>query len=326
MVSFSVIIVTHGREELLMKCLDSLRPGTTPWELVLMCNGEVLSQKVLDFLPGLTPHTKILHSEQKLNPGAARNTAVREASGEWLFFIDDDAYVLNNYWEIVLPLLFEHSYDVIGGPDAIPPGMSGFSTSLALALSSPFCTGTTFNRHKPTGTKIRPADEEILTSCNLWIRRALFTEDEFPENFIRAEETVLLQKLKKKSKGLFYHPKIRVGHFRRSHLKDLWRPSFYAGFSRSKLMAQKIAKGNEAFWLPSIFVLLHFTFFLDPHSFWYLARMYASIILFVSITLAMKVRRVYLFPLIAFIHYFIVFMFGIGFLSERFQRLKKSDT
>jgi hypothetical protein len=45
-VSFSVIIVTHGREELLSKCLDSLRPGVDDWQLVLVANGKELSEKI----------------------------------------------------------------------------------------------------------------------------------------------------------------------------------------------------------------------------------------------------------------------------------------
>jgi hypothetical protein len=38
-VSFSVVIVTHGREDLLMKCLDSLQPGIENWQLIIFWNG-----------------------------------------------------------------------------------------------------------------------------------------------------------------------------------------------------------------------------------------------------------------------------------------------
>jgi GT2 family glycosyltransferase len=321
-VSFSVLIVTHGREELLMKCLDSLRPDGVSWQLILLANGQELSSDLITKAQSLTPHFTQLHSESQLSPGKARNMALHAIEGEWVYFVDDDAMVLPGYWELALPLLNDARIDILGGPDSPAPGMNTLSLSLALALSSPFCTGATFSRHKSFGKKLRPADEETLTSCNLWVRRSALQHVAFPEDYIRAEETVFLQKLKSLGLGMYYHPKLKVAHFRRSRLMHLWRPTFYAGFYRSKLMKEKLKKGNEAFWLPTVFVLLHFLIFLEPVAFWYLARMYGSVITFVSIGIAMRARRFWLFPMIAFLHYFIVFMYGVGFLSERFRRIK----
>ena len=322
MVSFSVIIVTHGREELLMKCLDSLRPLTTNWQLIIVPNGKELTPELTQKALSLTEHVTFLPTDTQMMPGKARNIAMSAVTGEWIYFLDDDAFVLPGYWETVAPLLADPKIDVLGGPDSPAGGMNALSLSLALSLSSPFCTGATFSRHKSIGKKLQVADEEKLTSCNLWVRTSALEGITFPEDYIRAEETVFLQKLKKSGKGLFYHPKLKVAHFRRNKLSQLWRPSFYAGYFRSKLMKEKLKKGNEAFWLPSVFVLLHLLFFVEPVVFWYLVRMYASIIIFVSLGLAMKAKRFYLFPIIAFLHYFIVFMYGVGFLSERVRRLK----
>ncbi len=321
-VSFSVLIVTHGREELLMKCLDSLHPGVENWQLILLANGKELPPEILQKAGSLTAHFTHLKSETQLSPGSARNFALQSVQGDWIYFLDDDAFVREGYWEKVLPLLEDPKIDVLGGPDSPAKGMNALSLSLALALSSPFCTGATFSRHKSFGTKLQHADEEKLTSCNLWVRKSALGNVTFPEDYIRAEETLFLQRLKKEGRGFFYHPKLVVGHFRRSKFKELWKPSFYAGFFRSKLMKENLKKGNEAFWLPSVFVLLHLLIFIEPASFWYLARMYVSIILLVSMGLAMRVKRFWLFPLIAFLHYFIVFMYGIGFLSERVRRVK----
>lgn len=322
MVSFTVIIVTHGREELLMKCLDSLHPGITDWQLVIMANGRPLSQELTARALTLTEHLIVLDSDIQLPPGKARNKALESAEGEWIYFIDDDAYVLPQYWGILLPLLRESKMDVLGGPDSPASGMNHFGMALALTLSSPFCTGVTSARHKSQGKKIQYADEEKLTSCNLWIRKSALEGILFPEDYVRGEETVVLQKLKALGKVMYYHPKLVVAHHRRSRFMDLWRPSFYAGFSRSKVMKEKLKRGNDAFWLPAFFVLLHFFFFLDQISFWYLARMYASIILFVSIAICMKAGRFWLFPLVTLLHYFIVFMYGTGFLAERIRRVK----
>ena len=319
MVSFSALIITHGREELLMKCLDSLRAPVENWELILFANGKSLSPEILNFAKSLTPNFLLLESPEQLTPGKARNLAMSHAQGEWVFFIDDDAAVLPGYWDIILPLLSDEKISIIGGPDSPAKGMSALSLSLALTLSSPFCTGATFSRHKPFGKKLLAADEIKLTSCNLWVRTTALKFSQFPEDFIRAEETLFLQHLKSQKLGMYYHPKLMVSHYRRSKLSELFRPTFYAGFYRSRLMREKLAKGTEMFWLPSVFVLLHLLIFLEPITFWELAHLYIGLISFVSLSLALRAKKFHLFPLIAFLHYFVVFMYGIGFLAERLK-------
>lgn len=306
-----------------MKCLDSLTPAGMDWQLILLCNGETLSDELLTKARSLTHSFTLIPSEEKLTPGRARNLAMESVEGEWIFFLDDDAYVLPGYWELANILMKEPKVDVFGGPDAPAKGMNSLATALALALTSPFCTGTTFARHKPQGKKLQYSDEDRLTSCNLWVKKSVITSFRFPEMYKRAEEILFLQILKKDGKTLFYHPALRVAHHRRDKLKDLWRPTFFAGYFRSRLMKEKVRKGNDAFWMPALFVALHFLIFLDPMSFWYLARMYVSIILFVSLGLAMQAKRFWLFPLIAFFHYFIVFVYGTGFITERLGLVKK---
>ncbi len=320
MVSFSIIILTHGREELLMKCLRSLCPEGMEWQLILVANGKPLAPSILDFARTVTPDFKLIETEKKVGPGKGRNLALATASGEWVFFIDDDAYVLKDYWEKVQSFLSDKKIDVIGGPDAPADDMSGFSQSLALALSSPLCTGRTFYRHKSFGSKARLADEEKLTSCNLWVRKSALGGVAFPEDYIRAEENFFLQRLKNNGASIYYHPGLVVRHFRRTKLKEIWRPTFYAGYSRSKLMREKLTVGDEIFWLPSLFVMLHSLILFDPLTFWYLARLYLSIILMASIALTMRVQRLRYFPLVTFFHYYIVFVFGVGFLAERIRR------
>lgn len=321
-VVITVIIITHGREELLSKCLDSLPDGTVEWQLVLVANGKQLPLETTHRAQSLTPNLNLLHSPQLLTPGKARNLALAQATGEWVYFIDDDAYVTGDYWKTIGPILADPKVDVIGGPDFPARGMSAFPLSLAITLASPFCTGATFSRHRPAGDKMVPATEEKLTSCNLWVRRSALAGLEFPEDYQRAEESYLLQRLKVLGARIFYHPKLEVAHHRRSHLSQLWRPTFLAGFYRSKLSRAKLVPTSGMFWLPALFVLLHLLVLVDRPTFWSLTRLYAGVIVFASMNLAARARRFSLFPLIAFLHYYIVFLYGLGFLWERVRRWK----
>ena len=322
MVSFSVLIITHGREELLWKCLDSLLPPVAEWQLIILANGLKLSDSTLARLKSLNADVTLIDSETKLNPGRARNLALAAAKHPWIFFLDDDAFLLPNYWDMALPLLEDLKVDVIGGPDSMAPGMSKFSEALAITLASPFCTGLTFSRHHALGNRVMMADEEKLTSCNLWVRRSLLGKDPFPEDFLRAEETVVLLNMSRLGARIYYHPKMRVAHFRRKKLQELLRPTFLAGFYRSRTMKVSPSAGSEIYWLPSVFVLMHLTFFLNQSSFLSLAQLYLSLIGCVCVGLAIKAERVVLAPLILFLHYFIVFAYGVGFLYERIRRIK----
>ncbi len=324
MVSFSVLITTHGREDLLIKCLDSLHPPVENWQLIIIANDNNLTPELVTKAKSLTPLCTILNFDSHKPPGQALNQALEQVQGEWIYFLDEDAFMLPGYWEILNPMLLNLKIDVLGGPDSAAAGMNAFSTSLALALSSPFCTGPTFSRHKSLGKKLLFADEDKLSGTNLWVRTKALDGMRFPEDYMTSEDIVFLQKLGRKGKGIFYHPKLKVARFRRTNLKQLWRSCFYAGLHRSKLMKEKLRKNNEAYWLPALFVLLHLLIFIDSFSFWYLVRMYLGIIIFVSMGLAMKAKRFYLFPFVTFFHWFVVFVYGTGFLSERLlgNRLK----
>lgn len=317
MVSFSILIITQGREELLLKCLESLRPGVGNWQLILVSNGAEPSEKVVACAQSLGAELQIVHLEKCELPGRARNLGLEHVSGEWVYFIDDDAYAYPKYFEVVMPLLLQDKIDVLGGPDAPAKGMEAFSEALAITLSSPFCTGMTFGRHQSKGRKMIPTDEKSLSSCNLWIRSSLLKDKRFPEDFLRTEETALLLDLAASGARMFYHPGLIVGHFRRKNLKELLRPTFYAGLYRSKVMKEKSTKSSVLFWLPSIFVLMHLLIFVSPELFLNCARIYATMIVMMSLNIASRKRRLGLFAHVSFLHYFIVFIYGVGFLANR---------
>lgn len=315
MVSLSVLIITHGREELLLKCLESLRPAA-PFELVLFANGLPLTDNLKSYLSSYPGVVKLSGSDVQLTPGASRNLAGQLVTGEWVHLIDDDSYWMPGYWENVKNLLHDKTIEVLGGPDGSASPVSYFQESVSITLSSPLCTGVTFARHKPLGRTMVSATEQKLTSCNLWLRSELLKKYPFPEDFRRAEETVFLLAIEKNQHRMFYHPLLKVGHFRRKNLRSLLRPTLAAGYWRSRLLRTTKGKGR-VFWLPAIFVLLHVTVLFDPGLFGELAKVYSVMVLTVSMGLSSRKNRFWHFPLVAVLHYMIVFFYGAGFLLER---------
>ncbi len=319
--SFSLLSITHGREELLWKCLSSLGPWDENWQLVIVANGARLSEKNLSLSQELSPQAMIIDLPTTVTPGKARNEGLKFCTKDWVFFLDDDAYLTPGYFQQALPLLQRAEIDIFGGPDAPAPGRNTFGYALALTLSSPLCTGMTFERHQARNGKVRPTTVDRLSSCNLWVRRSFLLTHYFPEHYLRTEEVALLMSLKEHGARMFYSPELKVWHHRRGSLRSVFKPTFNSGYFRSQLMREKGFSGQWLFFLPALFVFMHGLIFFEVDLFLGLGRFYLSAILAMSLSLAAKHHNLKSIYWILFLHWFIVFVFGLGFLSER-MRLK----
>ncbi|MGI4729904.1 MAG: glycosyltransferase family 2 protein [Janthinobacterium lividum] len=104
----SVIIPTYNRNDLLNKCLQCLDPAVqiinaSKYEVIVTddSNHEEAKQFIQDNFSWVT----WVAGKQK-GPAANRNNGAKEASGEWLIFIDDDCqpnqHLLQNYHNALL--------------------------------------------------------------------------------------------------------------------------------------------------------------------------------------------------------------------------------
>lgn len=317
----SVLIITWKRAALLQKCLDSLVPwcGQTELEVVVLLNGEDAASA--DVLARMSAQHGWLRwrAIDGLTPGKARNEGIKELIGEWVFFIDDDAQVPPDYWPKWL--LYRRQLlgaDVIGGPDVAPPGSQGLARAVSLSLSSAFCMGPTAQRHRTTDGEPTPADETILTSCNLWVRRSHFEAGlSFPENYQRTEEVALLQELQKQGAELWHVPDMKVWHARRHSWQALARTSYNSGYYRSVLMQEK-SRGPWWFWLPSVFVLLHLLPLLSLKPLLTMMVWWFFPVAAYSWLLCVRARATSLWWQVLCLHWFIPFNYGLGFLVQRF--------
>jgi len=314
---FSLLIITHGREELLSKCLNSLQIEQEDWQLIIVANGQKLSDQLLTLAKGICQDFTLIDLDETQLPGKARNKALESIKYDWVFLLDDDAYLSKDYFNKAHSRISKQNLDVLGGPDTPAANMETFALSLGLTLSSPFCTGLTHNRHHPGKGAVKRVSEESLSSCNLWIKKDLLLKVKFPDSFARAEETMLLLNLKKMGTIFYFDPQLFVFHHRRTKLKDLLRPTFNSGYYRSKAMKNQKGLASSLYWLPAIFVLLHLTCLWNPLAFFEMAKFYIVLVAAMTILIVQKARRPSLFLRVFYLHYVIVFLYGLGFLLER---------
>ncbi len=106
----SIIIPVYKVEATLRECLDSvLKEAPTDSEIILVDDGSPdNSPQMCDEYALKDSRVRVIHQK---NSGAstARNTGLKQATGEYVFFLDSDDYLTNGYFD---KLLF-HNADLI---------------------------------------------------------------------------------------------------------------------------------------------------------------------------------------------------------------------
>lgn len=98
MVKVSIIVPVYNAENGIRKCLDSLRKQEmADFECILVNDGSTDSSgHICDEYANIDSRFHVIH---KKNMGAseARNTGIKESSGEWIVFVDSDDWVSPTY-------------------------------------------------------------------------------------------------------------------------------------------------------------------------------------------------------------------------------------
>lgn len=89
----SVIIPIYNVEKYLRQCLDSvIAQDFTDWEMILVDDGSTDGSGIIADEYAADERIYLIH-QKNLGSGAARNTGLREAHGEYVYFLDSDDYI-----------------------------------------------------------------------------------------------------------------------------------------------------------------------------------------------------------------------------------------
>lgn len=115
MYKISVIIPVYNVENYLDKCLSSVINQTYK-NLEIICINDCSTDNSLDILKLYAEEDKrIKIIDRKTNGGlsVARNSGLEVATGDYVYFIDSDDYIDNNYLEKMLEIAIENNVDVV---------------------------------------------------------------------------------------------------------------------------------------------------------------------------------------------------------------------
>ncbi|MBI4055075.1 MAG: alkaline phosphatase family protein, partial [Elusimicrobia bacterium] len=145
----SPTVVGSHRPELLRRCLESIFQNDPTWiaEVVVAVNGEDPDGlNVLARFQEQTFSLKVLRLS-KVSRGRARNLAAQEASGDLLYFIDDDAVLPPGAVRELLRRFRRYpEAEVVGGPNLTPLRSSLFQRCAGFVWESPWIAGPMYRR------------------------------------------------------------------------------------------------------------------------------------------------------------------------------------
>ncbi len=190
----------------------------------------------------------------RLRPAEKRNIGIREARGNIVAFLDDDAAPAPDWLDRALVYFTIPGVVAVGGPGVTPPDDPFLAQMSGLVYACPLVSGSARHRYEPE----RVLEVDDFPSCNLFVTTAALRQaGGFRTDYWPGEDTLLCLDLVHTHGGrILYEPRALVYHHRRKlflpHLRQVGRYGFHRG-----LFARRFPRNSHrvAYWLPSLFVL-----------------------------------------------------------------------
>ncbi|QQG44064.1 MAG: glycosyltransferase [Candidatus Roizmanbacteria bacterium] len=204
---------------------------------------------------------KIIPTGKITRPALKRDIGVKNAQGEIIAFIDDDAYPDTLWLEKAVKAFETQKAEAVCGPGLIPENANFWEKTFDEVLKTPIGTGGYTYRF--IKKKERYVDD--YPSMNFLILKNVFEElGGFNNDYWPGEDSKLCNDLVYKKKGkILYHPEVAVYHHRRNDLKSFLKQHSNYGFHRGAFFAHGDANSRRLTYLmPTVFVLYLITLLL----------------------------------------------------------------
>ncbi|MFC1607747.1 glycosyltransferase [Candidatus Latescibacterota bacterium] len=190
----------------------------------------------------------------KVRPAEKRDRGAREATGEIVAIIDDDAYPCREWLSRALRHFDDPDVAAVGGPGVTPPDDNLRQKISGWIYESPMVSGGFTYRYRPGAMR----DVDDYPTSSLLIRREDFLAvGGFDTGYWPGEDTILCLKLTRQlGKRIVYDPDVLVHHHRREifggHLRQIKSYALHRGFFVRKFPETSL---KPSYFVPSVFTL-----------------------------------------------------------------------
>lgn len=243
----SVVIPCPNDSVMLQECLKALETQTYEnWEAIVLPDEFFFPQSMCGGRLSIVPTGKV-------RPAEKRNLGIREAHGDIIAFIDDDAYPDVHWLEYAVKYFSDDGIGAVGGPGVTPPGDAWLTRLGGRVYDNFLVSGNYRYRYKAGGVR---RDVDDYPSCNLFVRRRLLEDiNGYRTDFWPGEDTLLCKDIIDSGKRIVYDPWVIVYHHRRAlfgpHLRQLGRYAFHRGYFCKRFPSNSL---HLSYFIPSLFV------------------------------------------------------------------------
>lgn len=220
----SIVVPVRDKDDYFFECIEGIKR--------LDYSGEIEVIAVVE--QGFSfedQFVQIIESKSK-SPSVKRNLGVAKSAGEVVAFLDSDAYPAAEWLTFAVHHLLEQPRSAVCGPMLSVPTNNVYERPVSAILDSLLGSGPLRFRFVPLPAR----NVDDFPSCNFVMWRSVFDAvDGFDHRYFPGEDTKLCLDITSKINGsIFYHPNVRVFHYRRPlflpYLKQTYSYGSMRGF------------------------------------------------------------------------------------------------
>lgn len=243
----SIVIAFQKTGSYIRECLEAInRLDYQNYEVILLPDDQMSVGEEIKVIP-----------TGPIGPPLKRDIGVKEARGEIIAFIDDDAYPHPDWLKNAVKNFNKDIVAAVGGPACTALFDNFWQKAGGYVLSSWMVGGVHLYRMLP---RVRKEVDDYPT-CNLLVRKSDFNEvGGFNSPYWPGEDTILCWKLTHSAgKKIVYDPDVLVYHHRRPLFRRHWKQIGNYALHRGYFV-KKFPKTSRRinYFLPSIWALFFF--------------------------------------------------------------------